>query len=265
MNSSTGTFISMDSYNGSINDPVSLHKYLYANANPVMYSDPSGYKSLSELAVADSCGAILDSQQTPNYSIIFKNLVSSLRLAVSSIGVNEAIGLAMISFAVYLGGQLSQMYAKSLIDSATVDIVNNTKSLLIAKAINIMLSSLLQHVLDWINAKGKTNKDYDDKYARHHIVPKELDAALTSRMILSSVGINCYSYSLSSPNIVLIKYSTHYALHSKNDLYCKAINTTICTAYFNAYRDGYAEQVVSVHATLLTLKMLLKGIDNIIA
>jgi RHS repeat-associated protein len=46
MNPNTGTFISMDSYSGSINDPVSLHKYLYANANPVMYSDPSGYSSL---------------------------------------------------------------------------------------------------------------------------------------------------------------------------------------------------------------------------
>jgi hypothetical protein len=46
MNPNTGTFIGMDSYSGSINDPVSLHKYLYANANPVMYSDPSGYSSL---------------------------------------------------------------------------------------------------------------------------------------------------------------------------------------------------------------------------
>lgn len=42
MNPSVGTFISMDSYSGSIDDPVSLHKYLYANSNPVMYSDPSG-------------------------------------------------------------------------------------------------------------------------------------------------------------------------------------------------------------------------------
>lgn len=43
MNPSTGTFISMDSYQGSVYAPVSLHKYLYANANPVMYTDPSGY------------------------------------------------------------------------------------------------------------------------------------------------------------------------------------------------------------------------------
>ena len=52
MDTSTGRFISQDSYAGSIDDPVSLHKYLYANSNPVMYADPSGYMSLlGEIAV----------------------------------------------------------------------------------------------------------------------------------------------------------------------------------------------------------------------
>lgn len=49
MDPSTGTFISMDSYQGSIYDPVSLHKYLYTNANPVMYTDPSGYSAEEQL------------------------------------------------------------------------------------------------------------------------------------------------------------------------------------------------------------------------
>ena len=49
MDTSTGRFISQDSYAGSISDPISLHKYLYANANPVTYSDPSG--CLSEVSV----------------------------------------------------------------------------------------------------------------------------------------------------------------------------------------------------------------------
>ena len=43
----TGTFISADSYRGELSDPVTLHKYLYANANPVMMVDPSGYSSKS--------------------------------------------------------------------------------------------------------------------------------------------------------------------------------------------------------------------------
>lgn len=42
MNPATGNFLTMDTYEGSIYDPNTLHKYLYANGNPVTYSDPSG-------------------------------------------------------------------------------------------------------------------------------------------------------------------------------------------------------------------------------
>ena len=49
MNPETGTFTSMDTYVGTLDNPVSLHKYLYANT--VMYTDPSGYFSLAEMSV----------------------------------------------------------------------------------------------------------------------------------------------------------------------------------------------------------------------
>ena len=49
MDTSTGRFISQDSYAGSISDPISLHKYLYANSNPVSNSDPSGYSAENDL------------------------------------------------------------------------------------------------------------------------------------------------------------------------------------------------------------------------
>lgn len=62
----------MDSYAGSAYDPVSLHKYLYANSNPVMYSDPSGYFSLSEFSAVQSIESTLHSIFVPNFSNLIK-------------------------------------------------------------------------------------------------------------------------------------------------------------------------------------------------
>ncbi len=56
MNPSTGSFTTMDSYQGSLYEPISLHKYAYANANPISYVDPSGYSatSISECAIVQT-------------------------------------------------------------------------------------------------------------------------------------------------------------------------------------------------------------------
>ena len=45
MDPKTGRFISQDKYLGTIEEPITLHKYLYANSNSVNYIDPSGYSS----------------------------------------------------------------------------------------------------------------------------------------------------------------------------------------------------------------------------
>ena len=59
MNPATGTFTSMDTYGGSVFDPTSIHKYLYANANPVSYTDPSGYFSLGEVVTTMAISSVL--------------------------------------------------------------------------------------------------------------------------------------------------------------------------------------------------------------
>lgn len=43
LNPNTGRFWTMDSYDGQNQDPLSLHKYLYCQGNPVNHIDPSGH------------------------------------------------------------------------------------------------------------------------------------------------------------------------------------------------------------------------------
>ena len=60
-----GRFTRRDTYEGSINEPITLHKYLYGNANPVIYTDPSGLFSLPRVLAA--VGTIA----TAGYAVIF--------------------------------------------------------------------------------------------------------------------------------------------------------------------------------------------------
>ena len=97
MNPSTGTFISMDTYQGDMYEPVTLHKYLYANANPVKYSDPSGMFSLAESATANAIS-----------SVLYENRYQIMGMAIMN-GIGKA---AMTTLA---GGSLSDV-TKSLIE-----------------------------------------------------------------------------------------------------------------------------------------------------
>jgi len=53
LNTDTGRFLSSDSYEGNNEDPLSLHKYLYAQCDPVDHVDPSG-KSVYKLKIKSS-------------------------------------------------------------------------------------------------------------------------------------------------------------------------------------------------------------------
>ncbi|NOS72800.1 MAG: hypothetical protein HOP33_23100 [Verrucomicrobia bacterium] len=59
LNPNTGRFWSMDSFEGSSEDPMSLHKYLYVHANPVMGSDPTGQSLLVDLLASTTIRAYL--------------------------------------------------------------------------------------------------------------------------------------------------------------------------------------------------------------
>jgi len=58
-NQANGRFTQMDTWQGRNHDPVTLHKYLYANSDPANFIDPSGYSSLGELGAVQQIQAIL--------------------------------------------------------------------------------------------------------------------------------------------------------------------------------------------------------------
>ncbi len=59
MNPAMGNFITMDPYSGSLYDPTSLHKYLYANASPVNFIDPTGYFSIPEIMASFEIDSVI--------------------------------------------------------------------------------------------------------------------------------------------------------------------------------------------------------------
>lgn len=62
MDPSTGSFASMDTYAGRLSDPISLHKYMFANSNPVKYCDPSGHVSMLDMTMAIGAQAIIGAE-----------------------------------------------------------------------------------------------------------------------------------------------------------------------------------------------------------
>ncbi|MDX2212441.1 MAG: RHS repeat-associated core domain-containing protein [Oculatellaceae cyanobacterium bins.114] len=59
----TGRFTRRDTYEGTLNNPLTLHKYLYANSNPINYVDPSGKVSIGvgqQIAILTALAVLQD-------------------------------------------------------------------------------------------------------------------------------------------------------------------------------------------------------------
>ena len=114
MDPETGTFTSMDTWQGNLYEPVTLHKYLYANANPVKYKDPSGNMgSLQEFSITNTGYRILESQQQINFMGLMSAVASSTLTALTGgsekeiqeaffAGYFAGIGLGMLMCAVVI-------------------------------------------------------------------------------------------------------------------------------------------------------------------
>jgi RHS repeat-associated protein len=97
----TGRFLTTDPEQGSIFDPVSLHRYLYANADPVNKRDPSGRVTLPEVLTVLTILSVLFDILSFSFAIAGKQEISDtlgwigLILGFASLGVGAAIRLGV--------------------------------------------------------------------------------------------------------------------------------------------------------------------------
>ncbi|XHL98542.1 MAG: putative Ig domain-containing protein [Microcoleus anatoxicus] len=96
----TGRFTRRDTYEGSFEDPMSLHKYLYGNANPVTYTDPTGLFSAGEAqAAADIANTLAGIQWESGSYLISATLNGgdySLKDFLTDMAINGVSALAPI-------------------------------------------------------------------------------------------------------------------------------------------------------------------------
>ena len=135
MNPETGTFISMDTYAGSLDNPVSLHKYLYANANPVKYTDPSGNFSFLGIITAQTIDSELNS--TIVVTINVKKLMSWVNLVITLHDIAHHFKMLMSGEESLLGlafAVLQGLAVQATINCVTTKIFNKFMSKAMAKA-----------------------------------------------------------------------------------------------------------------------------------
>jgi RHS repeat-associated protein len=97
----TGRFFSVDPFAGFQTDPVSLHRYLYARANPVSFVDPSGLQfTLTSLVVSFSINATISA------AISFRQGKSAGQIVTEAL-VSGVLGAA--------GGGLGALASKGLV------------------------------------------------------------------------------------------------------------------------------------------------------
>jgi RHS repeat-associated protein len=126
LKTSTGRFLTMDAIDGDPETPITLHKYLFANADPVDVTDPTGNEGdLGDIAVSLAISSTLDSIATfalnsplgssvlgfvashlmpPGYFDALKTLKPDAGLVGGSISFNAKI--PKVPFGVTAGGGL---------------------------------------------------------------------------------------------------------------------------------------------------------------
>lgn len=179
INPTTGTFISMDSYTGSLFDPVSLHKYLYANANPVMNTDPTGYFTLMDTQVAQTVNKILDQALQSSYKFAL-NILTNLRTLANIYNAYVTIKNSVNA----LLSDNPEQFIYAIISGVFMGLVLNCALAMLSPGVGLVLQGILK-------AWGISNSIKEIERAAKD---GEWDIVLTeSIMLLQSIVSQCFT------------------------------------------------------------------------
>ena len=90
LNPFNGRFVTRDTYEGSVFDPLTLHKYLYVANDPVNKIDPSGMMSVLDLEEAQEVNGEVETEQAAEARQA-REVGKSLRFLLAGVGVVAAV------------------------------------------------------------------------------------------------------------------------------------------------------------------------------
>ncbi len=127
---SNGRFLSQDPFGWNDEDPISLHRYLYANNDAVNNTDPSGNETLVGLSISSSIASsfanIKNSVDLSIYDTVQNGAVFGTETALK-IGVAQAV----LGIATVVGGQVIRGLWQRYLSSAATEAVEEGAPLLL--------------------------------------------------------------------------------------------------------------------------------------
>jgi RHS repeat-associated protein len=154
----TGRFVSMDPAAGDPQSPLSLHRYLYANDNPVNFVDPTGRFTLIEVNVSLSIQSTIRSIYTKN---LVKFFFSAAKIAFCTIEPAyrmQDLGLDMM-FKGLPGGELLIQQGRDqiaagykAIGQAAAQVYEDTLNDVIQ--FEVEFDGVLADIYDWADGEG---------------------------------------------------------------------------------------------------------------